>query len=126
MEGNDLFSDGQWTRAQQELGLSPRQAQIVRLILEGNADKQIAQRLNISMTTVRTHLHRLFEKFTINDRLELTLLVLTSLRGRLGKHPVEPFSDGSDPVPSQDAGMVLDDPPDEYGQGQSSHDDVMP
>ena len=83
----DLFSDREWTRTQQELGLSPRQAQIVRLVLQGNADKQIAQELNISLATVRTHMRRLFEKFDLSDRLELTLLVLTSLRGRAANPP---------------------------------------
>jgi len=81
-----LFSDGEWARAQQDLELSPRQAEIVRHVLEGKADKQIASELNISLATVRTHLRRLFAKFGLNDRLELTLLVLAALRGRLQNH----------------------------------------
>ena len=80
---SDLFSDGEWARTQRELGLSARQAQIVRLVLQGKADKQIASDLNISPATVRTHMRRLFAKFNLNDRLELTLLVLASLRGRV-------------------------------------------
>lgn len=79
---SNLFSDGEWARTEQKLGLSPRQAQIIRLVLQGNADKQIAHKLNISLATVRTHMHRLFDKFDLHDRLELTLLVLASLRGR--------------------------------------------
>ena len=82
----DLFSDGQWARTQQELELSPRQAEIVQLMLHGNGDKQIARKLHISVATVRTHMHRLFDKFDLNDRLELTLLVLASLRGRAQNH----------------------------------------
>ena len=80
---SDLFSDGEWARTQRELNLSPRQAQIVRQVLQGKADKQIASGLNISPATVRTHMRRLFAKFNLNDRLELTLLVLASLRGRV-------------------------------------------
>ena len=68
-------------RTQQALGLSPRQAQIIRLVLQGNADKQIAHELNVSVATVRTHMRRLFDKFDLHDRLELILLVLASLRG---------------------------------------------
>lgn len=126
MEGSDLFSDGEWTRAQEELGLSRRQAQIVRLVLEGNADKQIAQKLNISMTTVRTHLHRLFEKFELNDRLELTLLVLASLRGRLGRSPAGPLSDAPNSVSDQDSDAVFDDSPGEDQQDQRRDADTMP
>jgi len=36
---------------------------------------------------VRTHMRRLFGKFDLSDRLELTLLVLASLRGRVQNPP---------------------------------------
>ena len=51
-------------------------------ILQGKADKQIADDLRISPATVRTHMRRLFAKYELNDRLELTLLVLKTLRGQ--------------------------------------------
>jgi ATP/maltotriose-dependent transcriptional regulator MalT len=82
----DLFSDGEWTRTCHELELSLRQAQIVKLVLQGSSDKQIAQELGIALATVRTHMRRLFSKFNLSDRLELTLLVLASLRGRARNH----------------------------------------
>ena len=82
----DLFSDGEWAHTQRELGLSPRQSEIVKLVLQGKADKQIAGDLDISLATVRTHMRRLFGKFDLSDRLELTLLVLASLRGRVRNH----------------------------------------
>lgn len=87
IEDHELFSDGEWARTQQKLGLSPRQAQIIRLVLQGRTDKQIAQELKISRATVRTHMRRLFDKFDLNDRLELTLLILASLRGRTANPP---------------------------------------
>ena len=87
MRDYDLFSDGEWVRTQHDLGLSARQAQIVRLVLQGRSDRQIAQDLDISLPTVRTHMRRLFAKFSLNDRLELTLLVLASLRGRVQNPP---------------------------------------
>ncbi len=83
IKNEQLFSDGEWARAQQHLELSPRQAEIVRHILEGKPDKQIALDLGISLATVRTHLRRLFAKYDLGDRLELTLLVLATLRGHL-------------------------------------------
>ena len=86
MKNLDLFSDGEWARTRQELGLSPRQAQIVKLVLQGKSDRQMAADLDISLPTVRTHMRRLFSKFKLSDRLELTLLVLASLRGRVRNH----------------------------------------
>jgi DNA-binding CsgD family transcriptional regulator len=87
IQDSDLFSDGEWEHTQQELGLSPRQAQIIHLMLQGKGDKQVAQELGISVATVRTHMRRLFDKFDLSDRLELTLLVLASLRGRTDDSP---------------------------------------
>ena len=86
---SDLFSDGEWARTRSELGLSPRQGQIVRQLLQGKADKQIADDLKISPATVRTHMRRLFAKYELNDRLELTLLVLKALRGQV-RPPLPP------------------------------------
>ena len=87
---SELFTDEEWARAQRDLELSPRQTEIVRHVLEGKADKQIALELSISLATVRTHLRRLFIKFGLSDRLELTILVLAALRGRLENHPPSP------------------------------------
>ena len=88
IKNSELFSDGEWTRAQQHLELSPRQAEIVRHILQGKSDKQIAIDMGISLATVRTHLRRLFAKHNLNDRLELTLLMLATLRRPVQHRPL--------------------------------------
>ena len=76
----ELISEQEWDQLQQYLDLSPRQAEIVREILHGKSDKQIARELDIALPTVRTHLGRLFQKFDLNDRVELILHVFASLR----------------------------------------------
>ena len=53
-----------------EVGLSPRQEQILDLIALGMADKQIALQLGISQRTVRTHLERLFRSIGVRSRAE--------------------------------------------------------
>jgi DNA-binding CsgD family transcriptional regulator len=76
----ELVSDQEWTLLQENLALSPRQAEIVYRILHARSDRQIACELDISVATVRTHLARLFQKFDVNDRVELLVYVLRSLR----------------------------------------------
>ena len=126
MEGSDLFSDGEWTRAQQELGLSRRQAQIVRLVLEGNADKQIAQKAeHLHDHGCARSLHRLFEKFKLNDRLELTLLVLASLRGRLGRSSARPLPDVPNSIRHPDSDAIFADSSEEDEQGQLRDEDTV-
>jgi DNA-binding CsgD family transcriptional regulator len=43
-------------------GLTPAEAQVIRLVADGLAPKLIATRLGISLATVKTHLHRGFRK----------------------------------------------------------------
>jgi len=75
-----LFTEQEWARLQEHLHLPLRQAEIVRHIVSGKSDKQIARAMGISITTVRTHVSRLFRKFDLNDRMELMLHVFTCLR----------------------------------------------
>lgn len=75
-----LFSEQEWTQLKQHLHLPPRQAEIARHIMCGKSDKQIASAMGISITTVRTHVSRLFRKLDLNDRMELMLHVFACLR----------------------------------------------
>jgi DNA-binding CsgD family transcriptional regulator len=59
-------------------GLSPREQQLVRLLLAGLATKQLAQALFISPYTVQDHLKAIFTKTGVRTRREL----VTHLTGR--------------------------------------------
>ncbi len=58
--------------------LSPREVEIVRLVLAGKGNREIAEELCISESTVKNHLSRIFQKLGIRDRMELALLVTRS------------------------------------------------
>jgi DNA-binding CsgD family transcriptional regulator len=51
--------------------LSRRQRQTLELLLAGNAEKQIAARLNISRHTVHVYVKSLYKRFDVNSRPEL-------------------------------------------------------
>jgi two-component system nitrate/nitrite response regulator NarL len=53
--------------------LTPREIQIVGLILAAAGNKMIADTLNISEKTVKHHLTNIFEKLGVSNRLELAL-----------------------------------------------------
>lgn len=53
--------------------LSPREREVIELIGCGMKNKQIADRLFISETTVRHHLTSIFNKLEVTDRLELVI-----------------------------------------------------
>src|SRR2546425_4855166 len=50
--------------------VSQRQAEILALMAQGLADKEIARRLGLSHGTVRTHIDRLFRDYGWHSRTE--------------------------------------------------------
>ena len=64
--------------------LTEREREIAALIGEGLKNKQIANRLFISETTVRHHLTSVFDKLGVTDRLEL---IIYAYRHGLAKPP---------------------------------------
>lgn len=52
-------------------GLSDREAEVARLVQGGHSNKAIAEQLNISTNTVKTHLRAVFDKSGARSRFEL-------------------------------------------------------
>jgi DNA-binding CsgD family transcriptional regulator len=55
-------------RALASLGISPRELTVLNELAAGRSNKEIAQRLNVSPNTVKTHIARLFEKLGAERR----------------------------------------------------------
>jgi DNA-binding CsgD family transcriptional regulator len=53
-----------------ELGITPREHEILGLIAEGLSNREIGQRLFISENTVKTHSSRLFDKLGVRRRVQ--------------------------------------------------------
>jgi DNA-binding NarL/FixJ family response regulator len=59
-----------------EQNLSPREQQILDLLVEGLIDKEIGQELGISRETVRTHLGKIYHKLQVRSRTEAVVKYL--------------------------------------------------
>ena len=55
--------------------LSPREAEVLRLVVEGLLNKQIAQRLGITERTVKAHLTSAYQRIGVADRTQAALWV---------------------------------------------------
>jgi DNA-binding NarL/FixJ family response regulator len=52
--------------------LSPREREVLQLLAEGNASKEIASRLNLSVATVESHRRQIVDKLDIHSIAQLT------------------------------------------------------
>jgi DNA-binding NarL/FixJ family response regulator len=52
-------------------GLTPREVEVLRLIAGGLSNMEIADRLVVSETTIKTHVNHIFAKTAVRDRAQL-------------------------------------------------------
>jgi two-component system, NarL family, nitrate/nitrite response regulator NarL len=70
--GNNSGNKPSRERAQ----LSQREREIIILIAQGYKNKEIAEKMFITEQTVKNHLHNVFDKLGVSDRLELALYAI--------------------------------------------------
>jgi ATP/maltotriose-dependent transcriptional regulator MalT len=76
------------TNGQVVAHLSEREKEVARLACSGLRNKEIARELGISDTTVKLHLHHIYEKLGIATRRQLGAILTASalIRGTGLKH----------------------------------------
>jgi DNA-binding NarL/FixJ family response regulator len=60
------------------LALSKREQEVTTLVSKGLRNSDIADKLSISEQTVKNHMHNIFDKLGVSDRLELALYAIHS------------------------------------------------
>lgn len=61
------------TAAQKTLGISEREKEVLELLAAGRSNKEIANQLDVSPNTVKTHVAKLYEKLEVSRRTEAIL-----------------------------------------------------
>jgi PAS domain S-box-containing protein len=61
--------------------LTPRQAEVLRLLEQGHSTKQIAAELHLSTETVRNHIRRLLRALGVHSRLEAVAVARAASQG---------------------------------------------
>jgi DNA-binding NarL/FixJ family response regulator len=67
---------GAQSRERERSPLSQREREIVALVAQGFKNKEMAEKMFISEQTVKNHLHNIFDKLGVSDRLELALYAI--------------------------------------------------
>lgn len=74
-------------RAQQ---LTPREREVLRLLVEGISGSEIATRLSVSTNTVRTHVQNILTKLQVHSRLEAAAFAVRYGLTQPGKRTTDP------------------------------------
>ena len=69
-------TDSEPVVARPNLRLTPREQEILELLVQGEANKRIARRLSVSEDTVKHHITSIFDKGGVSNRLELVLFAI--------------------------------------------------
>jgi len=76
--------------------LTPRETEVLHQLAAGLQNKEVAQKLNLSLATVRNHVHSILVKLGVHSKLEAV-----SLSFRSGWIPAaEPTRAADQPAPS--------------------------
>src|SRR5271168_2732460 len=72
-ESNSMTPGG---KGRERSPLSAREREIVALVAQGYKNKEMAEKMFISEQTVKNHLHNIFDKLGVSDRLEVALYAI--------------------------------------------------
>lgn len=56
--------------------ITPKESAVLELLTKGLNNKEIAEELNITEVTVKTHLRNIYKKFNVNSRTQLVLMAI--------------------------------------------------
>ena len=74
--GLEGSGSGEGGKGRERSPLSTREREIVALVAQGYKNKEMAEKMFISEQTVKNHLHNIFDKLGVSDRLELALYAI--------------------------------------------------
>ncbi len=64
----------------ENMAITKREVEILKCLSQGKQNKEIAQNMNISVHTVKVHIHNIFSKLSSTDRTEA---VIKAIKARL-------------------------------------------
>jgi DNA-binding NarL/FixJ family response regulator len=73
--------------AERPIHLSPREEEILQLLVKGHRYKEVAEIFSCSINTVREHLRRVYEKLQVTSSREAVVKYLQSGSGSSGRKP---------------------------------------
>ena len=70
-----ILFESKLSKAVAAFSLSKREAEVLRLVVEGRSNSDIGERLDVSVSTVKKHVYNIFNKAGVYSRAQLLSLV---------------------------------------------------
>ena len=74
--GRSLVSNGQWKKIIDLLDLTDRELIVCQLLFLGLTRNDIAERMDVSLRTIRQFMERIHKKLRVKNRVELVLRII--------------------------------------------------
>jgi DNA-binding NarL/FixJ family response regulator len=71
--------EGSYNPGSAPVQLTPREESVVRLVVQGMVNREIADALHLSEHTIKNYLFRIFDKLGVSNRVELALYAVAKL-----------------------------------------------
>jgi DNA-binding CsgD family transcriptional regulator len=71
-----------WEQVQTEFALSPRDKEIIALVLAGKSNRQIEDELYLSAHTIKNYIYKLYRKLGVKNRVQLANLIRRPQNGQ--------------------------------------------
>jgi len=75
-----IFSPDEWNKIVRKLSLSPRQGEVVGLVMQSKTDVEIGIALQVGKSTIRKHIRASMTRLGTDDRMGLAYRVFTTFR----------------------------------------------
>jgi two-component system, NarL family, nitrate/nitrite response regulator NarL len=75
---NDALDESDNSKLIESVRMTKRERQVIDFVADGLSNKEIAQELNLSPYTIKSHIHNILEKLTLHTRVQIAKYAHTS------------------------------------------------
>ena len=72
---NNVVGAEEYIREQGSV-LTPREKEVLQYLIEGNGNKEIADRLCVSPETIKSHIKNIYRKLNVTNRIEAVKVIM--------------------------------------------------